>query len=255
MMLVLAGTRDGRQLAAALKERGYDVLVSVVTSYGAQLAAADGLIVSAGALDEAELAALIVRHGVTRVIDATHPYAAGISATAQRVCARLALPYLRYERAASPLPAWEKLQVVRDWPDAAAAAAAWGEVIFLAIGSRHLAAFTVHPAVQGKRLVARVLPDADVIRKCLTLGLTPADIVAMQGPFSQAMNYAMFRHFGAQVLVTKNSGPVGGTDSKISAAISLNMAVVVVERPAVSYGRVATSVAEVEKFLQEEQRT
>lgn len=253
MILVLAGTRDGRQLAAALQERGYAVLVSVVTAYGAQLAAADGLTVNAGALDEAALRDLLRRHGVTCVIDATHPYAAHISATAQRVCVQAALPYLRYERAASPLPRYEKLRVVPDWPAAAVAAAQGGDVIFLAIGSRHLEVLATHPALRGKRLVARVLPDAGAVHQCLALGLAPADIAAMQGPFSLEMNTAMFRHFGAQVLVTKNSGPVGGTDSKISAAMDLNMAVVVVARPTVPYRRVATSLADVEKFLQEEQ--
>ena len=226
------------------------MLVSVLTAYGAQLAGTAGLTVSAGALDEAALTALAARAGVRCVVDATHPYATGISATARQVCRRLALPYVRYERAASPLPGYEKLQVAADWPAAAEAAAAGGRVIFLAVGSRHLDIFVRHPALQGKRLVARVLPDAAVLNHCLALGLTPADIVAMQGPFSQAMNRAMFRHFDAQVLVTKNSGAVGGTDSKISAAISLRMAVVVVARPAVPYGRVAVSLAEVENFLQ-----
>lgn len=254
VILVLAGTKDGRQLARTLQARGYAVLVSVVTPYGATLAGADGLAVTVGALDEAALAALIHRERITYVIDATHPYAVGISATAQKVCRSLGIPYLRYERASSPLPAWEKLRVVPDWPEAAAAAAALGDTIFLAIGSRHLATFTTNPLLKGKRLVARVLPDPNVIAHCLFLGLTPADIIAMQGPFSHDLNCTVLRHFGAQVLVTKNSGPVGGTDTKISAARELNLAVVVVDRPVVAYGRTVSSWAEVEKYLQEERQ-
>ena len=39
MILLLGGTGDARELAAALRAAGYEVLVSTVSEYGARLAA------------------------------------------------------------------------------------------------------------------------------------------------------------------------------------------------------------------------
>ena len=77
----------------------------------------------------------------------------------------------------------------------------------------------------------------------------PGDIVALQGPFSKELNMALFREFQADVMVTKNSGSVGGTDSKISAAMDLGMTVVVVQRPPLSGQQVFCSVPDLLEYL------
>ena len=51
MILVVAGTRDGREIAAELAALGYPVLVSVVSEYGRQLSEQANLQVSACLLD------------------------------------------------------------------------------------------------------------------------------------------------------------------------------------------------------------
>jgi precorrin-6A/cobalt-precorrin-6A reductase len=82
----------------------------------------------------------------------------------------------------------------------------------------------------------RVLPDHNVVKKCQELGLRPKDIIAMQGPFSKEMNRLMFKTFNASVVVIKESGRAGGTETKMSAALSLKIPVVVIKRPALSWG-------------------
>jgi precorrin-6A/cobalt-precorrin-6A reductase len=181
VILVLAGTRDGRELAAELARQGFPVTVAVVSGYGRELAADESLTVNTGALDAAGLADLITKQGVRAVIDASHPYAAGASVNAQTACAVRGVPYLRYERPTAPLPVYGKLHRAADPAAAAKLAAGLGQVIFLTTGSRSLAVFKQEPTLAGHRLIARVLPEPEVIAACRQLGFAPRDIVALQG--------------------------------------------------------------------------
>ena len=81
------------------------------------------------------------------------------------------------------------------------------------------------------------------------LGLSPKQIVAMQGPFSQALNREMFRQYRADVIVTKNSGAIGGTDTKIAAAVELGLPVVVIDRPVLAYDRLVHCYEDVLSFV------
>lgn len=251
MILVLAGTQDGRELSACLAAAGFSVLVSVVSDYGRKLAAQDTLATTVGAKDAAALATLLTKNGIRAVIDVSHPYATAVSHNAQEACAATGAAYLRYERESSPLPAYSKLHVVGDAAEAAKVAAGLGQVVFLTTGSRSLAVFKTEPLLQDHRLIIRVLPEPAVIAECVALGFLPKDIVALQGPFSVELNVALFREYNSEVIVTKNSGPVGGTDTKLAAAMALQLPVVVIDRPLASYSRIAYRVEDVIHFLEE----
>ena len=58
------------------------------------------------------------------------------------------------------------------------------------------------------------------------LNVSPKRIVAVQGPFSYDMNRIMFHDTKASVVVMKNSGLVGGADTKLQAAIDLGIHVI-----------------------------
>jgi precorrin-6A/cobalt-precorrin-6A reductase len=232
---VLAGTKDGRELAAALANvLNEPVLVSVVSEYGKQLAELPNVKVIVGKLDGLAMTKVIDEYGITLLVDASHPYAVQVTAAAEQVCLNLAIVYLRYERPPVPLPDYEKLVVVPTVAVAAQVAAGLGQVVFLTTGSRSLVAFAQAPALANHRLIARVLPDIAVLTECFALGFTPQNIVALQGPFSHKLNVALFADYGADVIVMKNSGTIGGSDSKLSAAIELKLAVVVIDRPVAS---------------------
>ena len=169
------------------------------------------------------------------IVDASHPYAVNVSRNAMAACEKVKVPYVRYERPASDLPEYKNLHVAVDYEEAARLAAGLGETIFLTTGSRQLGVFRAEPLLQGKRLVARVLPEASVLEQCRNLGFLPKDIVAMQGPFSLELNQALYRAFQAEVVVLKNSGNPGGCAEKIAAAVALGLQVVLVDRPRLSY--------------------
>ena len=98
-------------------------------------------------------------------------------------------------------------------------------------------------------MTVRILPTAEVLKECEILGLLPKQIVAIQGPFSAELNAELFKHAGAEVIVTKNSGKIGGADTKIEAAEILNLPVVLINRPKINFENVAKSFEDVAKFI------
>lgn len=244
MILVLAGTKDGRELAAALTNLGHEVVASVISAYGRILAESGVAAVNDHPMDLPAMRRYLVSENITLVVDATHPYAKKISEVAIDACEAEKVHYIRYERPTVPLPFYDKLYEVEDAVSAARLAGKFGQTVFLTTGSRTLASFIQAPALTGHRIIARVLPEPNVVAECRALGLLPRDIIAMEGPFSHELNVAMFREFSTDVVITKNSGFVGGSDTKISAAMELGLYLIVIARPAVRYPNIVYGLEE-----------
>jgi precorrin-6A/cobalt-precorrin-6A reductase len=245
VILLLGGTGDARGLAADLRHVGYDVLVSTVSEYGARLAAMGGTEVRSGALDDDELERLVTE--ADAVVDATHPFAAQISAAAEAACARTGRPYLRVARPAGELGAdvvraadaaeaarlavAASLHAADEGTGACAPSAESGAVILLTVGSKTVDVYAHAAREAGVRVVARVLPVPESLEACVAAGLEPRDVIAMQGPTTAELDAALLRHLGASVLVTKASGAAGGLGEKLRAAELAGAVAVVVERP------------------------
>ena len=252
MIFVAAGTQDGRELVGQLLQAGHRVIASVVSSYGEQLLlryGTDQLQVNDVPLDETALRTYLKEHAVRCFIDASHPYAVNVSIYAMAACRQLHIPYIRYERQVSAI-AYAKLFRVQTYEEAANQAALLGKRIFLTTGSRNLACFMQSPAIAGCSLTIRVLPVPEVLAACTELGFTPANIIAMQGPFSAGLNQELFKKYEADVIVTKNSGTLGGTDTKLEAAMQLELPVVMIDRPKLCYTNITYSFAGVFDFIQ-----
>ena len=251
-IFLIAGTEDGRHLAKILLDAGHQVTASVVSDYGRKLLEQyKNLEVSEGKLNAEDLANVLRAGDFEILIDASHPYAENVSANAIAACENSAVNYLRYERAEVPLD-YEKIFRVESYEDAAKKSSALGKNIFLTTGSRNLKKFLQSDAVKNCNVTVRILPTAEVLRECENLGLSPKQIIALQGKFSVELNVELFKHAQAEVIVTKNSGTVGGADTKIAAAKILNLPVVVIDRPKIFYPNLAKTFEEVilciEKF-------
>ncbi|MHB1652027.1 MAG: precorrin-6A reductase [Desulfitobacteriaceae bacterium] len=229
--LILAGTLDGRLLAKEFAKRGHEILVSTLTAYGADLVEERGLNVRYGAFEAGELAG-VLREGVfTALIDATHPYATGIRETAQEACFRSSIPYFRWQRPSTvgsfvPFVYWAE-----DIPQASELAAGFGERILLTTGSNSLPEWLKQAFGQGKTVYVRVLPTSKILKHCEELGLKPYQIIAAQGPFSQAWNEAVILQLGITVMIAKDSGKEGGTPEKIRACQHLGIPLILLRRP------------------------
>ena len=171
-----------------------------------------------------------------------------------QVCDELNIPYIRYEREVTPIPAYNKLHLVKTYEEASDLAMQLGENIFLTTGSNRLDLFAKDSKKYNKHIIARVLPAIASLQICENCGISPKDIVAVQGPFSESLNIALYEKYNADVVVMKNSGTLGGTETKLTAAIKLGLEIVIIDRPRIDYKNlthdydcVGTFVAKYEK--------
>ena len=84
----------------------------------------------------------------------------------------------------------------------------------------------------GERLYPRVLPTLDGIAACEAAHIPHKNILALQGPFSYALNRALLEQFSIRFLVTKDGGAAGGFAEKAQAAADTGVQLIVICRPA-----------------------
>lgn len=230
---VFSGTSDGNALAGALAGRGRAVVVSAATGYGGELAAQDcpGVAVWAGRQGVEARRQELARSHARVLVDATHPYASLISEQLIGLSRELGIPYLRYERPAALAPDSDALCDSM----AQAAGLAAGRRVFLATGSKELAAFLQAPGADPRLCHVRLTAEPEFIQRALDLGVPRANICAMQGPFSQAFNTALWQDWNIGCVVTKDSGEAGGFRAKQAAAKALGIPLLVIRRPQVDY--------------------
>lgn len=224
-ILILGGTTEARELSRALADAGAEVLVSVASAYGAQEQGVyPGVQIRCGPMSEAKKQALL--SSVSLCVDATHPYAQHVTASARQICEAMAIPYLRLLRPPSEPGTG---QIV----DSAAEAASFLEEtegnILLTTGVKELGAFA---ALSPARLFPRVLPCRESLAACEALDIPRRNIIAMQGPFSREMNAATIRQYHIRWLVTKDGGAPGGFPEKAEAARETGAGLLVIRRPA-----------------------
>jgi precorrin-6A/cobalt-precorrin-6A reductase len=225
-VLILGGTAEARLLAAELTDVPG---VRVTTSLAGRVArpAATAGDVRTGGFGGAEgLAAWLVGRRVDAVVDATHPFAARITAHAARAAAATGVPLLVLRR-----PGWQPVEGDH-WhhaPSLAAAADALpglGRRAFLTTGRLGLAAFAhlseLHFVVRSVEPPEPPLPPH-------------TDVLLARGPFTPAGESALLRGHRIDVLVTKDSGGAA-TAAKLTAARELGLPVVVVRRPPLPAG-------------------
>ncbi len=236
-IVIFGGTTEGRELAAFCSLRGEDVLVSVATWLGKHIAPdLPHVTYHVGRLDQAGVTSLMRDAAPRLVIDATHPYATVVTRTVAACCADLKLPYVRVRRtSATTDPTGDNFHVFPDVEAVVSWLNGTSGVIFSTTGAKEAAALVGVRDYQD-RVVLRLLPVVESVETCLKLGYPSRHLVAMQGPFDHDLNVALFRHFDAAILVTKESGDIGGFDDKITAARDCGMACAVIARPAEADG-------------------
>ncbi|MEU2585919.1 cobalt-precorrin-6A reductase [Streptomyces avermitilis] len=228
-VLVLGGTTEARELAASLAPRPG---VRVTTSLAGRVSR-PGTVegdVRVGGFGGAEgLAVWLREHRVDAVVDATHPFAAGITANAARAAAATGVPAVVLRR-----PGWrpgpgDRWHAVASLPAAADLLPDLGRRVFLTTGRLGLAAFAhqaeLHFVVRSVESPEPPMPP-------------DTEVVLARGPFTVADELGLLREHRIDVLVTKDSGGAA-TSAKLTAARTLGLPVVVVRRPPLPEGMTA----------------
>lgn len=236
MIWVLAGTGDSFALIDHLKKRGKKIIASVVTEYGEKKLENKNIKVIKKRLNSLDMQELIKEYNIDLVVDATHPFAENVSKNSMAASRLTGIEYLRYERKGVDLAQYpaQYILTVQGYQEAAQKAADY-EKILLTIGSNNLNYFIDRISNWQKRLVARILPDGEFIKKAEKMGFTPGNLIGMQGPFSRELNRILFSEYGIDLVVSKASGNIGGLDTKIRAAVDLKLPIIIIKRPDIDY--------------------
>jgi precorrin-6A/cobalt-precorrin-6A reductase len=214
-ILILAGTQEARLLANRLVRDGYDVTSSFAGVTENPLLP-DGNMRKGGFGGVDGLRSYLADENIDVLIDATHPFAAVISAHAAEAFPQV----LRLERAA-----WTALKSDH-WIDvadneAALAALPFEAHVMLAIGRKEVEGFTARVDLKG---VARMIepPSAPLPENW--------ELLLNRPPFVLEDEVALMQHHQITHLVSKNAGG-RETSAKLEAARNLGLPVVMIARP------------------------
>ena len=219
-VLILGGTKEAAELAASLVAEHPDW--RVVTSLAGRTRepaplAGDTRIGGFGGAEG--LADYLRTEGVTRLIDATHPFARRISENAREASRLAGVPLESLMR-----PPWEK-QPGDDWIevpslDEARDALPAGVRVLLALGSQHIAAFATRGDVHY--LVRMVDPPAAPLP-------LPDHQLVLGRPGTMTQEMALLAGHAISHIVCRNSGGAASY-AKIEAAREMGITVVMVGR-------------------------
>lgn len=234
-ILILGGTKDSTNIIEHIK-KNYDayVLTTTTTEYGAKLANESGSDDTiARPLLKDEIIEIIRNENFELLIDATHPFAEHITKTSSSIANELKMPYIRFER---PTTNFENIDTshihyVNSFDDA-------GKLIKNEFDKGNVLHFAgantmkdIVKYVPVERFYPRILKVESSLIKCQELGVDPTHIIPMTGAASLEENIELMEKYDASVMITKESGDIGGVVEKIQAANEKGVGVVMIQRP------------------------
>jgi precorrin-6A/cobalt-precorrin-6A reductase len=234
-VLLLGGTGEARALAKALHPQ-----VDIISSLAGRVpdpALPVGRTRIGGFGGITGLKDWLQENNIDAVVDATHPFAAAITASAVAATAQVGVPLLLVRRpgwTAGPGDDWRRVPSL-----AAAAAQLPAQRVLLTVGRTGLAPF----AADRRRwfLIRSVqAPEPPLPPR--------ARLVLARGPFTVPSELALMGEHGIDVVVTKDSGGEL-TSAKLTAARRLGLPVVMVDRPAVPDAPAVATVTEALAWL------
>lgn len=222
-VLLLGGTTEASALARLLAAKG----IAATLSYAGRTQSphAQPVPVRIGGFGGIEgLADYLREHRVTHLVDATHPFAATMSANAIAAARLAGARHIALTRPAWVPCAGDSWSHVADLGEAVAALAGPRRRIMLALGRMHVEAFA---AQRQHHYLLRFVDAPDQPPPLLSHSL-----VVDRGPFTAAGDVSLLQDHAIDLLVCKNAGGKGA-EAKLIAARQLSLPVLMIDRPTV----------------------
>ena len=234
-ILLLGGTKDSINIIEFIKNN-YEayILTTTTTEYGAKLAREGGSDDTiARPLPKNELIEVIRDYMIDILIDATHPFAEHITQTCVSIANELKMPFIRFERPTTNLENVDtsRIHYVKSFDDA-------GKLISEQFNQANVLHFAgantmedIVKYVPVERFYPRILKVASSLEKCEKLGIDENHLISMTGAASLEENIELIEKYDAKVMITKESGEIGGVIEKIEAANKTDIAIIMIQRP------------------------
>jgi precorrin-6A/cobalt-precorrin-6A reductase len=218
-VLILGGTGEARTLALLSLNVGHDVITSLAGRTSGPLLPS-GRVRFGGFGGPEGLAQFVREESIEVIADATHPFAAQISAHGYAAAQSCRIRYVRLERPAWRAQAGDAWTSVKDTGEAAVIIPPDTRVL-LTIGRKGISPFVARHDLCG---VIRMIEPPE--------RQPPArwKLILARPPFTAEQEKALMRAHDISVLVTKNAGGVQMA-SKLQAARELGVGVTMIERP------------------------
>ncbi|WP_009631322.1 cobalt-precorrin-6A reductase [Synechocystis sp. PCC 7509] len=244
---LIGGTTESAAIAAELSYHSHiSCVVSVTTVWAQNLyPPSPNLQVWVGRLDSQQLEAFLCQQKITAVLDASHPYATEISQRAISITQKLQIPYLRYER-----PAIDDASVINvdSFNTLLSGDYLHSHRVLLTVGYRTLPLFQSWQ--EKSTLFARILPSAIALETALNSGFPNSRLICLRPPISLELERSLWQQWQISLVVSKASGAAGGEAVKRLVAQQLNIPLIVVARPVISYPQQTSDLATALEFIQ-----
>jgi len=239
-ILILGGTTEARALAGALADRARFTVTLSLAGRTANPLPQPVPVRSGGFGGVDGLAQFLHDEKIDVLVDATHPYAAQISANAACAAAQADVPLIALSRAPWKKADGDQWLEVASVADAVAALGAVPRRVFLALGRKEIEPFATAP--EHTYLVRSVDPVDP------PLAVPHAIYLTARGPFTEADDRALLERHRIDVVVAKNSGGEASY-GKIAAARTLHLPVILLRRPALPEVAAVETVEDVMAWL------
>ena len=264
-IFIMGGTAESVEIIKFIKEKYPDIylVTSTTTEYGAGIAKEAGSNeVISRPLPRDDILKVLDDYKIDLFIDATHPFAEHVTATACSVVNERQIPFIRFERESLYIEDIENINLdnvyhVNSFDEAGKLieeSSFKGNVLHL--GGINTAG-SVLKYVPTDKFYIRVLTVKSSLDKCEELGIIESHIFPMTASKNKDKkihtdeNLELYKKVDAKIILTKESGDTGGFREKIEAANKLNLKIIIVDRPHIEGLNGKTVVSTIEEFDEE----
>jgi precorrin-6A/cobalt-precorrin-6A reductase len=233
---LIGGTTESVLIAKAIASLNIPFIVTVTTE-AAQLLYAFDTLTEIGCMDLNAMHSFCREKNVRAIVDASHPYAVEVSHNAIATAQAIGISYLRYERNSCKLSVKAKSSSsiinLDSWENLLAGDYLTGKRVLLTVGCKALPLFKSWQ--ERATVFARILPQIESLKIALAAGFSSDRLIAIRPPISADLETALWQQWQISLVVTKASGKAGGEEIKRQVANNLNIPLIIIARPKVSY--------------------
>ena len=245
---LIGGTKDSAEIALAIANAQIPSIVTVTTTSAKNLYLAN-FPIRIGCFSREAMEQFCHQENIIAIVDASHPFATGVSQNAIATAQLKNIPYLRYERNFCQSSNSKKFLTLDSFETLLNGDYLAGHRVLLTVGCKVLPQFkTWH---HRSTLFTRVLPQVNSVQIALDSGFTSDRIIAIRPPISAELETVLWQQWQISLVVTKASGKAGGEDIKRQVANSLGIALITIARPKIFYPQQTSCIKKIVAFCQQ----